>query len=254
MEFRNISFKLAHFAALGAGAILAVACNSAGPAGRIATGVQLASMELADTAMAPARALAPSGEKASEFKAIGIEVSLPDMPGFTEKDLILAIDSNADISRDVTVLRSITRIVYTNVGTFDLFAGDALTMILEVKDGKWIVRESLAAFKAESIDYVAAKDIAAAVAAPLTFNLRQCLAADVAPAPEAPPINEQTAAPIAPEQSALAAVEPRSEEKCTNVRVVLTVEKEKAEVTPEQKPIAAPAVATTVDPTIKTLK
>src|SRR5687768_9192111 len=91
-------------------------------------------------------ALSPSGDTVSDSKMSGeAVVTFIEKGDMTEEQVLAAYP---DLSRNIDLLKSVTRLVGTSNNTLDIYAGDRLLMILELSADKYIVREAVDGFSA----------------------------------------------------------------------------------------------------------
>lgn len=86
--------------------------------------------------------LDPSGATKTESKIAAMNFQSQHSQKGVEELLV----NYPEIARDVGTLQTIDRAVWTDAGTIDLYAADKLLLILDKRDGIFVVRQSLPLF------------------------------------------------------------------------------------------------------------
>ncbi|MGE0525720.1 MAG: hypothetical protein AB7G93_06160 [Bdellovibrionales bacterium] len=122
--------------------------------------------------------LSPSGETRVSSTIKEFEgPMLIEYTGDKNAELDKIIAAHPDLARDVTSLRSIDRVVETDQGTYDLYAGDRLLMIVGAgENGDLILRESAMEFKPERIVARVTQTEQGEMTDALNFAFRNCVA------------------------------------------------------------------------------
>jgi hypothetical protein len=128
-------------------------------------------------------AINASGAQVASDKVSSLTVSDASNSAATEDEITALLAQYPDIGRDVATLKTVDKIVETDKGTYDVYAGDVLLFTLMSNNDVWAVSQSSSTFTPASITPSMSTGDAQqqSVLNSLTFTFHQCISETAPP-------------------------------------------------------------------------